>query len=49
MDEVSVRRVLASYCPPLSFSQVDAIAEEIVSVSGRELAAVAAKASTRSH
>jgi len=44
MDEVSVRRILASYCPPLSPSQVNSIVNGIVAVSGKELAAVKTKA-----
>jgi len=44
MDEVSVRRILAPYCPPLSPSQVNSIVKEFVSVSGKELAAVKTKA-----
>ena len=44
MDEVSVRRILAPYCPPLSPSQVNSVVKEIVSVSGNELAAAKHKA-----
>jgi hypothetical protein len=44
MDEVSVRRILAPYCPPLSPSQVNSIVKEIAFASGKELAAVKPKA-----
>ena len=51
MDKSKVVRILAPYSPPLSLSQVEAIAEEIVSVSIEEKAAEAstpAKKSRRS-
>lgn len=39
MDKEEVKRVLAPYCPPLSPSQVEAIAEEIAKATSQPAAA----------
>ena len=38
MNKSKVQSVLAPYCPPLSLSQVEAIATEIAEASAKELA-----------
>ncbi|HDQ05712.1 MAG TPA: hypothetical protein ENN36_03185 [Candidatus Bathyarchaeota archaeon] len=44
MDESSVRRVLAGYCPPLSSAQVDAIAFKVAEASAKEISKLSAQA-----
>jgi len=43
VDEASVRRVLAGYCPPLSSAQVDAIAFKVAEGSEKEISELSAQ------
>jgi len=38
VDKEEVKRILAPYCPPLTLSQTEAIAEEIVKASKKPVA-----------
>ena len=47
MDETDVKRILAPYCPPLGYSQLESIASKIVEFSKSESKEMASKVAAR--
>jgi hypothetical protein len=47
VDETVVKRILAPYCPPLGYSQLESIASKIVELSKPESKEMASKVAAR--
>ena len=47
MDETDVKRILAPYCPPLGYSQLECIASRIVELSKSESKDLTSKVAAR--
>jgi hypothetical protein len=47
VDETAVKRILAPYCPPLGYSQLECIASRIVELSKSESKEMASKVAAR--
>jgi GTP-sensing pleiotropic transcriptional regulator CodY len=47
MDETDIKRILAPYCPPLGYSQLECITAKIVELSKSESKDLASKVAAR--